>query len=93
MSVRRKPKYHAIRRICQKSFATVARRWEIMHFIVLIKMKEESNMHMQHTWKSAHPRKRQRNERMKNMYLFQPSHVLSLKEVIFGSWIVVLLRT
>jgi hypothetical protein len=47
MPVQRKPKDHVIRRICQKSDATVARSWDIVHFNALIKIKEESITHMQ----------------------------------------------
>jgi hypothetical protein len=40
----KKPKDYAIRKICQKLDATVARSWDIMPFNILIKMKEESIM-------------------------------------------------
>jgi len=77
------------------SDATTARRREIIPNNVLIEMKKGkgNTMHIQRTQKRPHPRRRQKTQRMKNMYLFQHSQVLSLKGVIFGLWIAVLPST
>jgi hypothetical protein len=71
----------------QESDATTARRWDIMPLNVLIEMKKErgNTMHMQQIQKSSHPRRR---KRMKNLYLFQLSQALSLKEFVFVSTLI-----
>jgi hypothetical protein len=76
-----------MRRMHQKSNVTTASIWDIMPLNVHIEMKKErgNTMHMQQTQKSPHPRRGKNSDKMKNLYFFQHSHVLSLKEVILGS--------
>jgi hypothetical protein len=84
--VRKKIEYEfqITRRMYLSSDVSTVRSWDTFLINVLKGKERENIFHMQHIWRSPHLRRRQRNQNMKSMSLSELSHILLLKEVIFG---------